>query len=122
AVAADPRFCSLVNVSLDLKLSPADSFSPIRTAHVIAIVNESLSNVVRHAHAHQVLISTHRVDDWLQILIRDDGVGLAREPNAGYGLRNMRDRARLLGGAIHINGENGKGTLVTLMAPWKDEH
>ncbi|MBI5712524.1 MAG: hypothetical protein HZC38_03750, partial [Chloroflexi bacterium] len=46
AVAADPRFCSLVNVSLDLKLSPADSFSPIRTAHVIAIVNESLSNVV----------------------------------------------------------------------------
>jgi len=122
AVAADPRFCSLVNVSLDLKLSSADSFSPIRTAHVIAIVNESLSNVVRHAHAQQVVISTHRVDDWLQILIRDDGVGLARQPNAGYGLRNMRDRARLLGGAIHINGVSGKGTLVTLMVPWKDEH
>lgn len=120
-VAADPRFCSLVNVSLDLKLSSADSFSPIRTAHVIAIVNESLSNVVRHAHAHQVVISTHRVDDWLQILIRDDGVGLAREPNAGYGLRNMRDRARLLGGEININSASGKGTIVTLMVPWKDE-
>jgi len=121
-VAADPRVSSLVNVSLDLNLPSADSFSPIRTAHVIAIVNESLSNVVRHAHARQVVISTHRVDDWLQVLIRDDGVGLAREPSAGYGLRNMRDRARLLGGEININGASGRGTIVTLMVPWKDEH
>lgn len=121
-VAADPRVSSLVNVSLDLNLPSADSFSPIRAAHVIAIVNESLSNVVRHAHARRVVISAHRVDDWLQILIRDDGVGLAREPNAGYGLRNMRDRARLLGGEININGASGRGTIVTLMIPWKDEH
>ena len=121
-VAADPRVSSLVNVSLDLNLPSADSFSPIRAAHVIAIVNESLSNVVRHAHARRVVISAHRVDDWLQILIRDDGVGLAREPNAGYGLRNMRDRARLLGGEININDASGRGTIVTLMIPWKDEH
>ena len=121
-VAADPRVSSLVNVHLDLNLPSADSFSPIRAAHVIAIVNESLSNVVRHAHARRVVISAHRVDDWLQILIRDDGVGLAREPNAGYGLRNMRDRARLLGGEININDASGRGTIVTLMIPWKDEH
>ena len=48
------------------------------------------------------------------------GSGCA-EPNAGYGLRNMRDRARLLGGAIHINGKRQRHA-VTLMVPWKDEH
>jgi signal transduction histidine kinase len=121
-VAADPRVSSFVNVTLDLDLPPAEPFSPSRTEHVVAIVNESLSNVVRHAHARQVVLSAHRVDDWLQIIIRDDGVGLTREPEAGYGLRNMRDRARLLGGVININGTSGKGTIVTLMVPWKDEH
>jgi signal transduction histidine kinase len=40
---------------------------------------------------------------------------------AGYGLRNMRDRARLLGGTLEIHSERGKGTTVILGIPWSDE-
>jgi signal transduction histidine kinase len=121
-VAADPRLSSLVNVALDLDLPAAESFSPSRTVHVVAIVNEALSNVVRHARARQAVLSARRLDGMLRVVIRDDGVGISTERDAGYGLRNMRDRARLLNGVIEIEGANGKGTIVTLTIPWKDEH
>jgi signal transduction histidine kinase len=53
--------------------------------------------------------------------ITDDGVGFTPHPleESGYGLRNMRDRARLLGGELAIASEPGKGTRVTLVVPWK---
>ncbi|MFB5604202.1 MAG: ATP-binding protein [Candidatus Nitrosomaritimum aestuariumsis] len=38
---------------------------------------------------------------------------------SGYGVRNMRDRARLLGGELSIESERGKGSCVTLTVPWE---
>lgn len=119
--AADPRYRSLVDISLDLDLPESDSLSAVRADHVLAIVNESLANIARHAHARRAQISARRAGNWLTITIQDDGVGLPRETGAGYGLRNMRDRARLLGGEIELAGAGGKGTTVTLSIPWTDE-
>jgi signal transduction histidine kinase len=39
----------------------------------------------------------------------------------GYGLRTMRERARLLGGEVVVTGQPGKGTMVHLRVPWKDQ-
>ncbi len=120
-VAEDLRFQSLVDISLDLALPETDSLSPARTDHVMAIVGESLSNVVRHARARQVSISVCHTEGRLVLTIRDDGVGLTPSHGDGYGLRNMRDRAHLLGGQLEVNGVSGEGTAVTLNIPWKDE-
>ena len=46
---------------------------------------------------------------------------MTRPHGGGYGLRNMRDRAHLLGGQLEVDGASGHGTTVKLNIPWKDE-
>jgi signal transduction histidine kinase len=120
-LAEDPRFQSMVDISLDLDLPEIDQLSPARTDHVLAIAAEALSNVVRHARAHRVDIQAGLIDGRMHLLIQDDGVGLPVDVAEGHGLRNMHDRARLLDGQLEITGVNGKGTAVQLDIPWKDE-
>jgi signal transduction histidine kinase len=119
-LAEDPRFRSLVDVSLSIDIPDTVSMSPIREDHVLAIVNEALSNAVRHAKAHEVNISARYEYGRLYLDITDDGTGLPKNLDVGYGLRNMHDRARLLGGAIDIRSLDGKGTKVSLDVPWEE--
>ena len=119
-LAQDPHYNSLVNISLDLKLPETSTLSPIRTGHMMAILNEALSNIVRHANARNVRIEARNLGDHLLLVIKDDGVGLNPEARPGYGLRNMRDRARLLNGKLEFTNLNNKGTTVNLEIPWMD--
>jgi len=119
-LAGDPRFSSLVRVTVDLKLPDSDSPEPERVAHVLAIVQETLSNAVRHANARHILVSASRLDDRLQLNILDDGTGMPEQVLEGHGLRNMRDRASLLHGSLHIE-KLKKGTCVSLDIPWRLE-
>jgi signal transduction histidine kinase len=119
-LAADARFRSLVDIQLDLDLPPDTWLSPARTDHVLAIAGEALSNVVRHARARHVRVAGARSDGRLQLVIEDDGIGAGPQPRDGYGLRNMRDRARLLGGQLEIRSLPGKGTTVRLDIPWEE--
>ncbi len=120
-MAQDRHIRSLVDISLDLQLSDDDNLSPVRSDHVLSILKEALSNVMRHANARNVNISAHSSGDRLVLVIRDDGRGIGRNSSDGYGTRNMRDRARLLGGSLDIQSKKGGGTRVTLDIPWKDE-
>jgi signal transduction histidine kinase len=104
-----------------MSIPEAESFSAVRAEHVVAIANEALSNIVRHAKARKVALRIMRQEDRLILTIQDDGVGLATGVTAGYGLRNMRDRAHLLGGNLTVSGSGGKGTVVTLDVPWGDD-
>jgi signal transduction histidine kinase len=118
-IAEDPHYTSMVNFTLDMDVLDRKRLAPIRSSHVFAIVNESLANIVRHAQAKAVEIHAHDLGAQLQIEIKDDGIGIPPEPKAGYGLRNMRDRARLLNGNVKFT--NNKGTTVTLTIPWVDQ-
>lgn len=115
----DPHYNSMVNITLDVPLQNHKSLSPMRSSHVAAIVNEALSNIVRHAQAKHVHISAHDEGEQLRITVRDDGVGISSSVKHGYGLSNMRDRARLLNGTIEF--ETSKGTEVVLIIPWVDQ-
>ncbi len=120
-IAADPRYQSMVKISLDLNLEEASTFTDRQMSHILAIVNEAISNVIRHAHARNVWISARQVDGSLNLSIMDDGSGMNGTPSAGYGLRNMRDRARLLGGNLDIKSESGRGTRISLSIPCIEE-
>jgi signal transduction histidine kinase len=120
-IAADPQFRSLVQISLDLSLPPGESLSPLRTDHVLAITREALSNTIRHANARHARLSAGLSDGRFHLSILDDGDGFSQAIQPGYGLRNMQDRARLLGGSLQIQSEPGRGTLVSLDIPWVDE-
>jgi signal transduction histidine kinase len=120
-LALDPRFRSLIDLRLDLDLPDSQTLSLARIDHVLAIVNEALANVIRHARANRVTVSAQSDSDNLTVSIQDNGLGIPHDPQLGYGLRNMRDRARLLGGDFELVNASGRGTLVRLVVPWRDE-
>jgi signal transduction histidine kinase len=120
-IADDPRFRSLVDIDLEMELPISESLTPIRSEHVLSIVNEALSNIIRHSRAKKVKLSARKVNHHLRVVIEDDGIGIPAIVESGYGLRNMRDRARLLGGELEITAKNGRGTVVRLEIPWREE-
>jgi signal transduction histidine kinase len=86
-------------------------------AHVMAIVREALSNVARHAHARHAWVVAEQRNGQLQITVADDGSGFVAPEAGGFGLRNMRDRARLLGGSVRVEQRLPSGTQVLLTIP-----
>jgi PAS domain S-box-containing protein len=83
------------------------------------IVQESLTNVVRHAQATHVNISLHTAGDVLELEIQDNGRGGAPETvgHTSLGLIGMRERASACGGTVDIGSEPGKGTTVRVRMP-----
>jgi signal transduction histidine kinase len=116
--AADPRLSTLLDVSIDNELSAAAPLDRTQTRHVLAITAEALSNIMRHAQATRANIAVGNDNGQFILVIEDNGVGFDQQANgSGYGLRNMRDRARLLGGELEIEQNSDGGTAVTLAFP-----
>ncbi|HEU4976938.1 MAG TPA: HAMP domain-containing sensor histidine kinase [Baekduia sp.] len=86
---------------------------------IYRVAQESITNVVRHAHATAVDLQLS-VDGSgaVELVVRDDGVGLpAGVEHQSNGLRGMRERALLVGGEVHIGAAHPRGTVVTLRLP-----
>jgi signal transduction histidine kinase len=86
------------------------------------VVQEALSNVVRHAQARHVLVEVIQEQDYLVLRIRDDGVGISRErltSQDSHGLSAMRLRMSALNGQLTIEpNATGQGTDVLARVPW----
>jgi signal transduction histidine kinase len=109
---------ALMDVETDWQIPPDAQLPPTQLRHILAIVSEALSNVVRHARARRVRIAAALEDGRLQIRIADDGRGFGPEAQPGFGLRNMEERAHLLNGRLEIQSQPGLGTTVILEIPW----
>jgi PAS domain S-box-containing protein len=96
---------------------------PVRIeAAVYKIVEEALTNVMRHASARSVSIALRHTADTLTVLVSDDGDGFDPEgraltPGSGMGLLCMEERARLLDGTLRIESAPGQGTVVCATLP-----
>jgi signal transduction histidine kinase len=87
---------------------------------VMRIVQEGLTNVVRHAGATEVSVSLCRQDDSLILEISDNGCGIVPHRPAAppaYGVIGMQERARICRGELEIDGEPGCGTTLRLTVP-----
>ena len=106
-----------MRVERDLELDGA-AVSPEVELVVYRVAQESLTNVMRHAEASQVLVALHHVDGALRLVVRDDGRGLPadREP-AGAGIAGMQERALHIGARLTISSEPSGGTEVRLDVP-----
>ena len=91
-----------------------------RSTAVFRILQEALTNVARHSAATEARIELSSDGDRLRLEIQDNGRGIPEdrlESSGSLGLVGMRERARALGGDVHIRGALGRGTTVTLMIP-----
>ncbi|MCS7352221.1 MAG: ATP-binding protein [Anaerolineae bacterium] len=109
---------ALMDVETDWQIPSDAQLPPAQLRHILAIVSEALSNVVRHARARRVRIAAALQDGQLRIQIADDGRGFGPEAQPGFGLRNMEERAYLLNGRLEIQSQPGVGTTVILEVPW----
>jgi signal transduction histidine kinase len=94
--------------------------SPQASIIVFRIVQEALTNVLKHARARSVEISVALRPPWLLIRVRDDGVGLPAERQrspGSHGLAAMRQRARALGGQWQVHRPAEGGTEVEVRLP-----
>ncbi|WP_185107631.1 GAF domain-containing protein [Nonomuraea rubra] len=94
-----------------------DTLVPEQVAeHLLAVLREALSNVVRHSHATRAEVSIAVADRRLNLTVSDNGVGLG-EGGRRSGLRNIEERAGRLGGTAELESQEGGGTRLNWHVP-----
>ena len=113
-------------IHFDLLADEADLvLDDARSTSIYRIVQEALTNIVRHAEASHITIALHRIDSSLAITIQDDGRGIAEHElgkATALGLLGMRERVWGLNGSIHIGADNKLGgTRIDISLPMQTE-
>ena len=100
----------------ELTVDPGVVLNDEQATTVFRIVQESLTNIMRHAQAQQVAVRLLQRGDHCLLEIEDDGVGFpAVERHARtFGLMGMRERALVLGGELEIESVTGRGTRISV--------
>ena len=80
---------------------------------VYRVLQESITNSVRHGHPSRITISIERKDHLLEIRIEDNGAG-CREVHRGFGLTHMQERLDMLGGSLETDGRDGFRVLARI--------
>jgi signal transduction histidine kinase len=99
------------------ELPPLPCLTPQNVLHVLRILQEAFTNVLKHARAKHIRVATAVAVGRVCIEVSDDGRGFDRTQSAqGHGLGNMRRRAKLLGGDLWI-APSATGTTLSLSIP-----
>ena len=107
-----------IAIDFAARLDHDDRLSNDIATALYRIVQESLTNVVKHAHARHVSILLTRKNDEVVAVIEDDGRGF--DPGAGsdgFGIQGMRERVELLDGRLRIESQPGAGTTLVVAVP-----
>lgn len=119
AMAANLNQIEGFHLSLRIR-DPLPSFDETVELNLYRLVQEALTNVVKHAKARQaeVICQAGKQEGRYMFLVRDDGIGFAPETeNPGVGIPSMSDRLSMLGGTFELRSEKGKGTQVIMEVP-----
>ena len=114
----------ICDCSIDAALSTLSIDAELSTM-LFRVVQEALTNTVRHAGASHVSIRAYARNDEIFIEVKDNGKGITRkDPVSGqsWGILGMHERARHFGGSLTISGRPGLGTTIELRIPIGDTH
>jgi signal transduction histidine kinase len=113
------NFTEQTGIAVDFQPLVEERLSPDIETALYRIVQESLTNIVKHARAGRVSIVLRRGERAVSVVVEDDGVGFdpgaARED--GLGLVGMRERVALLGGRFDVESRPGAGTTFVAEVP-----
>jgi PAS domain S-box-containing protein len=112
-----------IRVQRRLEVEEDEVPPPLKTV-IYRVLQEAMNNVAKHSQATKILLSLRKVDDCLELVIQDNGVGVEldriisrKSEKYGFGLSSMRERTELSGGFFSVQSGKGKGT--TIQASWK---
>jgi signal transduction histidine kinase len=112
------EFEKRTGIACRIKIEPKEiTFDKDRNTALFRILQETLTNIARHAEATEVDISLQKQDGQIELRVQDNGRGITEEELANpqsYGLMGLRERAILFGGNAVIQGVPGRGTTVTV--------
>jgi signal transduction histidine kinase len=112
-------FAEHTGIAVDLEASAIAERLPVEVETAIyRIVQEALTNVVKHAHAQRVSVLVTRAGGRIRAVIEDDGSGFdPTETDGGIGLIGMRERIELLDGSLAVETSATSGTTVAVEVP-----
>ena len=111
-----------VTVTID---APERRLAPEVETALYRIVQEALTNAVRHARPRRIAVEVREEGPRIRAVVRDDGRGfdaataLARRGDRGLGLIGIRERAEALGGTVDIRSTPDQGTELCVVIPWE---
>lgn len=112
--AASSRF---LGFAPEVSVGRIDAVPDTVVGHALAVIREGLSNVSRHASAHWVGVRVDTDSAGLVLEIEDDGAGISARTSSGNGVRNMTERARMLGGDCELTPRQPRGSILTWRVP-----
>ena len=103
---------SHLNVDLYYEWENVD-FENTKEDIIFRIIQETMTNALRHGHASHIEIHLFDEDEKYMIIMQDNGSG-CKEIHYGYGLKQMHERVAILNGTIHFYSEEGFRTVVEI--------
>jgi signal transduction histidine kinase len=121
---ASEEFHARTGILCRISLPDTDiAMAPERATALFRILQETLTNVARHANATEVDVRLARENGDLWLEVQDNGIGVGDEQlfaGKSLGILGMRERAFMFGGEVTIHGAPGKGTAVRVRIPHAD--
>lgn len=117
------RFAQRTGLAVDCqcRLGEDVALSEVTVFGILRVMQESLNNIAKHAHARSVRIELSRENDRISLVVSDDGDGfdlsVASDMAGGIGLPTMRERAEELGGVLTVASSPGQGATISLSIP-----
>lgn len=117
------QFKNRSNIACNLHIAGTDTDYQLddnRATAVFRILQESLTNISRHAQAGQIKINLHKEGDKIHMTVADDGIGISpncRRKTKSYGLIGIQERVKTLHGELIIDSDKSHGTSLTVIIP-----
>jgi PAS domain S-box-containing protein len=118
------EFQQRTGIRCNITIEPKDiTFDKDRNTALFRILQETLTNVARHAEASAVKVSLKQRDGQIELKVRDNGKGITEEQISNpksFGLIGIRERVKIFGGSNMMKGIANKGTVMTVKIPLQD--
>ena len=107
------------HVRLKIEDRAAQALSAEQSLHLLLVIQEAVSNCIRHGHAQEATVSLKLLKQGVRLSVRDNGCGFdsAASKGIGHGLANMAARAQKIGGRFTVLSKTNEGTRVVLDLP-----
>lgn len=106
-------------LTFEASVDEIDHLSKAAEEHIFRIVQEALSNILRHADATRVKLVLSEENGYIHLYIGDNGKGfdIHEERMTSYGLKTMRERCEQIGGTYNIRSKENEGTYIEIRIP-----